>query len=233
MQQLFPPHVIRQMRLIMKRLALFTLIMVIISFLTVSCLKRSAEKTFNENLTNKPYDAIIVPGFPYEDTTWHEVMMIRVYWSHYLYENKITKNIIYSGSAVYSPYVESKIMKEYGIALGIPSEHIFTDTLAEHSTENVYYSYKLAKNLGFKKIALATDPFQATMLKSFVKQKKLDVDFLPIVFDTLREMDKPEPVIDPSGAFVKDFEPLKEREGFFKRIGGTMGKNINDDVYEQ
>lgn len=233
MQQILPSEVIKQMRLIMKRIAQITAFILVISFLAFSCLNRSAVKTYEENITNRPYDAIIVPGFPYENPSWHDVMMIRVYWSHYLYENKIAKNIIYSGSAVYSPYIESKIMAEYGKALGIPEENIFTDTLAEHSTENVYYSYKLAQKLGFEKIALATDPFQATMLKSFVKQKKLQVDFLPIVFDTLKNIEKPEPQIDPSVAYVEDFEPLKEREGFFKRIGGTMGKNINEEVYER
>lgn len=233
MQQLLNSSVIKQIRLIMKRLAQITALIVIISFLTYSCFNRSAVKTFNKNVLKKPYDAIIVPGFPYEDSTWHDVMMIRVYWSHYLYKNNVTKNVIYSGSAVYSPYVESKIMAEYGKALGIPEEHIFTDTVAEHSTENVYYSYKLARNLGFEKIALATDPFQTTMLKGFVKRKKLDIDYLPIVFDTLSEMEKPEPQIDPSVAYVEDFESLPDREGFFKRLGGTMGKNIDHDVYEQ
>lgn len=216
----------------MRRLFQLTLFFIMITFTTFSCFNKSAVKTFNKNVVKKPYDAIIVPGYPFEDSTWHDVMKIRVYWSRYLYDHNITKNVIYSGSAVYSPYYESIIMKEYGKALGIPAKHIFAETKAEHSTENIYYSYKLAKKLGFNKIALATDPFQSAMLKSFVKKKNLNVDFLPIVFDTLRNIEKPDPEIDPSVAYDSNFKPLTEREGFFKRFSGTMGKNIDEDAYE-
>lgn len=74
------------------------------------------------------------------------------------------KNIIYSGGAVYSPYKESVIMGLFGQKLGIPSKNTFYDTLARHSTENVYYSYLLAKEIGFKSIALGADPFQVSDL---------------------------------------------------------------------
>jgi uncharacterized SAM-binding protein YcdF (DUF218 family) len=30
-------------------------------------------------------------------------------------------------------------------SIGIPRENIFTETKAEHSTENIYYSYKKAQ----------------------------------------------------------------------------------------
>ena len=108
----------------------------------------------------------------------------RVYWSKYLYDKGITKNVIYSGSAVYTPYVEGKIMALYAIALGIPEENVFSETMAEHSTENVYYSYKLARKLGFERIALATDQFQAKMLKRFTKKiVSRDAGIIPIVTD--------------------------------------------------
>lgn len=194
--------------------------------------KNYPAKAYSKNIEKMPYDVIIVPGFPYTGSPWHDVVMIRMYWSKYLYENGATRNVIYSGAAVSSPYIESKIMAEYGKALGIPAENIFMDTLAEHSTENVYYSYKLAKSLGFKKIAVATDPFQSMAVSRFVKKQNLDVDFLPIVFDTLKVMTKTEPDIDPSVAYVEEFESLKEREGFFKRFRGTLGKNMNDSYYE-
>lgn len=203
------------------------------SILCFSCLKQSAGKSLRINTKNKPYDAIIVPGYPFQESAWHEIMKIRVYWSRYLYETGYASNVIYSGAAVYSPYVESKIMKAYGIALGIPKNSIFVDTMAKHSTENLYYSYQLAKRLGFKKIALATDPFQNAPLVRFAKANDIDVDFLPIVFDTLRLIDKPDPGINYSAARVEDFVALPDRLGFFERLRGTMGKNIETDVYEE
>src|SRR5690606_31084056 len=186
--------------IILARFFSLPFVFLIFVFLGFSCFNRAAEKSFEANRANIPYDAIIVPGFPFENGSWHDVMMIRVYWSHYLYEQGYAKNIIYSGAAVYSPYVEAKIMKQYGIALGIPAEHIFTDTVAKHSTENLFYSYQMAKNLGFEKVALATDPFQNAPLKRFAESNDIDVDFLPIVFSTLKEINKVEPPIDPSVA---------------------------------
>lgn len=188
----------------------------------------STEKAFEKAQPNMPFDAVIVPGVPY-DTAWSDIMRIRVLWSYHLYKNGHTKNVIYSGSAVYSPYVESRIMAAYAKELGIPEEHIFTEERAEHSTENVFYSYYMGKDLGFQNIALATDPYQTAMVRSFAKRKKLNIGFIPVIFDTIKTYYEPLPKqvsIDPSPAFVENFESIKEREGFWKRFAGTMGKNL-------
>ncbi len=203
------------------------------SILCFSCLKQSAGRSLHINQKNKPYDVIIVPGYPFQDSTWHDIMKIRVYWSAYLYHHGYTRNVIYSGAAVYTPFVESKIMKAYGMALGIPGDLIFVDTLAKHSTENLYYSYQLAKKLGFNKIALATDPFQNAPLARFAGSNGIEVDFLPIVFDTLRLIDRTDPEIEYSVARVENFVALPDRLGFFERLRGTMGKKIDEGVYEE
>ena len=116
------------------------------------------------------YDAIIVPGVPYQQPSLTIVLKSRMLWAKYLFEKKIAKNIIFSGSSVYTPYLEGKIMRIYADSLGISSENTFSETEAEHSTENVIYSLKIAKKMGFKKIAVATDPYQAIMLKSFIQK---------------------------------------------------------------
>lgn len=174
-----------------------------------------------------PFDAVIVPGVPF-DTAWSDVMRARVLWSYHLYTQGLTKNIIFSGSAVYSPYIEARIMAEYAKKLGVPAEHVFTEERAEHSTENVFYSYYMAKDLGFQKVALATDPFQSKMVRSFAKRKKLDLAFVPAIFDTIHTYydDMGAIAIDPTGAKVEDFVALPDREGFWKRFAGTMGKNL-------
>lgn len=212
----------------------FSLLLLILSGFGFLYLKHSAEKSLTENKRNIPYDAIIVPGYPFQedDSSWHEIMKIRVYWSHYLYETGFTKNVIYSGAAVYTPFVESKIMREYGTALGIPSEAIYVDTMAKHSTENLYYAYQLAKNMGFEKIALATDPFQNAALAIFAKNNNIEVDFLPIVFDILKKINKVDPEINPTSAYIKDFVALPDKVGFFERLKGTMGGKIDKDVHK-
>lgn len=188
----------------------------------------SGTSLFTQAKSKAPYDVIIVPGIPFDSVGgWANTMQGRVYWSKYLFDKGITKNIIYSGSAVYTPFIESEVMALYAKELGIPAENIFAEKKAEHSTENLYYSYYLAKSLGFEKIALATDPFQSKMLSSYPKKLKVSVDLIPFVKDSLRAMPKQANVkIDTTGLKVLCFESITERENRYKRFWGTMGKNI-------
>ena len=180
------------------------------------------------------YEMIAVPGVPFTQAGWDSTMKARVYWSKYLYDKGIAKNIMYSGSSVSSPYYEGDIMAMYAIAIGIPKEHVYTETKAEHSTENLYYVYLKAKKMGYSHIALATDPFQAKQLRRFARVKiSENVGIIPIVFDTLRAIQPYmiNPKIEYTKAFNKDFVPLKSRESFWKRLRGTMGKNIDRNAY--
>ncbi|MCB9187368.1 MAG: YdcF family protein [Flavobacteriales bacterium] len=186
----------------------------------------STRSAFEKVEPQMPFDAVIVPGVPF-DSAWSDIMRARVLWSYHLYNHGYAKNIIFSGSAVYTPYVESRIMAEYARTLGIPEANIFTEERAEHSTENVFYSYYMAKDLGFRNVALATDPFQTKMVKSFAKRKKLDLYYVPAIFDTIHTYyDGLQASIDPTWAEVDNFVALPEREGFWKRFAGTLGKNL-------
>jgi uncharacterized SAM-binding protein YcdF (DUF218 family) len=126
--------------------------------------------------------------------------------------------------------VEGIVMKIIADSLGIAPEHTFSETTAEHSTENIYYSWKMARKMGFEKIALSTDPFQARLLKSFCKKYTPGVQAIPIVFDRIDLEDKKLPVIDYSRAFVPNFVSITKREGFWKRFSGTLGKKVKREV---
>jgi hypothetical protein len=193
----------------------------------ISYKKRPRRLYHNVVAKHQTFDALIVPGVPFNGTRWDSTMKGRVLWSYILYKNGIVRNIIYSGAAVYTPYYEAKIMGLYAMALGIPETHIFYDTLAEHSTENVYYSYEIARQQGFKSIALGTDPFQSSLLKSFTRKRfKTAIQHLPFVIDSLQLYHHLEPEIDPASAKKEHFIALPDREGFWKRLEGTRGKNI-------
>lgn len=189
---------------------------------------KSPRKTYQGLIEEgQRFDAIIVPGVPFEGDTWSPTMRFRVLWSYLLYKNGYARNIIYSGGAVYSPYYEARIMGLYARQLGIPEEHIFYDTLAEHSTENVYYSYELARKLGFKTIALATGYDQAILLKSFVRKRfATPIAILPIVEDMVNNATVGALTIDPSSAYKADFISIMERETAWERLGGTIGKKV-------
>ncbi len=158
----------------------------------------------------------------------------RIFWAKYLLDNKLTKKVIFSGSAVYTPYIEAKAMAMYAKALGVPDSVIHLETKAEHSTENVFYSYYLAKSLGYQKIAIATDPFQAKMMSSFIK-KRLDgkVDQIPFSFTILHNMEKQNPTINDDSLYIPNFVPITERQSFSYRFRGTRGKNIDYSAYEK
>jgi uncharacterized SAM-binding protein YcdF (DUF218 family) len=215
------------------RLLLFLFIPAVLVLNACSFSAKTTER-YLQKARSESYDLIAVPGVPFTEAGWDSTMKARVYWSKYLYDNGIAKNVMYSGSSVYSPYYEAEIMAMYAIAIGIPKENVYTETKAEHSTENLYYVYLKGKKLGFTHIALATDPFQAKQLKRFARVKiNKNVGIIPIVFDTLRAMQPYmiNPKIDHKQAYNNNFIPLKTRESFWKRLKGTMGKNIDHNAY--
>ena len=211
----------------MKRLLfpLFLLLVGPLLMFQVAC--HSAYKAYEIAEPNMPFDAIIVPGVPY-DSAWSQVMKMRVLWSVDLYKKGITEKVIYSGSAVYSPYVEAEIMSIYAQKLGVNPDDIIIENRAEHSTENLWYGYHLAQEHGLQNIALATDPFQNAMLKSFANRKDIPMDFVPVIIDQLKPIfDTTEVKIDPTSAYVEGFIALPNRESRRKRFMGTMGMNID------
>lgn len=174
----------------------------------------------------QPYDVIIVPGIPFDTSACSPIMKTRILWAKYLYENGIARNIIFSGSAVYTPYIEGVVMKIIADSLGIPSEHTFFEIKSEHSTENVYYSWKMASEMGFKRIALATDPFQCWALRGFIEKYCPDVALIPAVYKRTTSRFSTFPVINPGAAFAEDFVSLLARENFTRRLQGTRGFKI-------
>lgn len=192
-----------------------------------SLFRPSPNKLFKRAVKNQPYDVIIVPGVPFEGTEWTMAMRGRVIWAAYLIKQGIAKNVIFSGGAVYTPYVEARIMALYAEQLGVPKEKIILEEKAEHSTENIYNSYWLAKEMGFTKIAVATDMFQSKLLMGFTNRRfKLHIAHIPFVVDTLKTIHDVNPVIDPSSAKVDNFKSIVETQTKRYRWRGTRGKNI-------
>lgn len=195
------------------------------------CIVIQAPVIYEEAKRDVPYDVIIVPGVPYQDQGMADVMNFRVRWAKKLYDEGIAKNIIFSGGAVYTPYVEGKIMALMGEKIGIPKQHIFVEDKAEHSTENMYYGYLLAKKLGFERIAVASDPYQSFMLSEVHERFRLyGMDFLPMKTSFLKRVDKTPIAIDPTSARVSDFVALPERQSFSERLRGTRGKYVKEQM---
>jgi uncharacterized SAM-binding protein YcdF (DUF218 family) len=182
--------------------------------------------TYQRAKKRGPYDAIIVPGFPYEKRPdLNIIYKVRIFWAYHLYQKGIAKNIVFSGSAVHTPYVEARIMAEFAKQMGIPEEHIFVEDSAEHSTENLFYGLALCHRLGFTKVAVATDPFQSGMIAFLTNRDKLPVDFIPAMVETVavKYWKTFQFNINDKAAFREDFVPLVERKDKAERKKGTQG----------
>lgn len=199
-------------------------------FFLSSCLlfqPSSAKLTKRALAKHKTYDAIIVPGVPFIAPKWDRTMQMRVIWGVHIYKRGLAKKIIMSGSSVYSPYVEAEIMKLYAISLGVPAEDILVEGKAQHSTENIWYSYRLAKSMGYEHIALSTDPFQTRLTYRFGKRRLKDLQYLPVMFDTLKTLPRLDPKIKYEAYQIDSFRPITETQSFWYRFRGTMGRHID------
>ena len=199
---------------------LFLTGLILVIMLSGCNIKKVASQVYAKYITRAPYDVIIVPGMGFDTATQQTSgFNTRIVWAKALYDRGVTKNIIFSGAACSSPYVEGTVMKMIAERMGVPAQNIFCETQAQHSKENVYYGWLLARKLGFKKIALASDPYQALFLKGFVEKNMPDMGILPIALDSLKYYSPPVPEVDASTAFVKHFVPLNKRESFWVRVG--------------
>lgn len=198
-------------------------------FLLEGCLliNKTQAKRLKEIEKLKPIDVVIVPGCPLNKGEWDMLLRARVLWGDYLYKQGIASNVLFSGSAVYTPWMEGPSMALYADKLGISREHILVDSLAEHSTENLFYGYQLAKQKGYKTIAVATDPIQCKMLKRFARRNFNEkIYFIPIVFDSIKSKMETKVSIDTNLTKRANFVSLPNRESYKERLGGTRGRHI-------
>ncbi|MCC6838342.1 MAG: YdcF family protein [Bacteroidia bacterium] len=210
----------------MRKIVLF--IFVCSSLFSCSVIKHSPGKAYKK-ATGQPYDVVIIPGFPHDGKEWNEVIKFRLLWAVHLYENNLAKNFIFSGGAVHTPYNEGHIMAMYAIKMGIPKERIIIEPNAKHSSENVYYSLKVAEEFGFKRIAVATDPIQGFLLTNYTERiRHQKIDFINLNPKHIRKYKfSDEPKINISKAYVENFVPLKEQEDFWTRKRSSLGLNID------
>lgn len=199
----------------MKRL-LLCLVVVTIGFGFDGCTPEKRIARADKKVQKRaPFDAIIIPGYPYVTSQYpygternRILLNTRVYWAKELYDKGIAKNIIFSGAATHTPYVEGMIMKIIADSLGIPPEHTFVEDKALHSWQNALYGKRMAKKMGFKNIAMATDPYQFSYLTYLVAIFTPGMPIITFKPERMVEFITPLPSIDSSGAFIKDFKSI-------------------------
>lgn len=176
----------------------------------------------------EPYDAIIVPGYPFRPNgKMNPMYKIRLYWAYHMYKEGKTKNIIVSGSAVHTPYVEGRVYALYLIELGIDPDDIIIEERAEHSLENVFYSMEIAKEHGFEKVAVVSDKAHSFMIKYLANKfdHEIEADFIPARWRYVirKYWNRFDLNIDYSKAYQPGFVPLAYKKTESQRKLGTSG----------
>jgi hypothetical protein len=103
------------------------------------------------------YDAVIIPGCPSdEDGALSNCQMNRAAWGAILWQRGLAGAFITSGAAVHSRYVEADAIAAGMVALGVPADRIWLEPNALHTDENMYFSLRIARALGFARVAVAS-----------------------------------------------------------------------------
>ena len=82
--------------------------------------------------------------------------MSRAAWAAILWQRGLAGAFITSGAAVHSRFVEADAIAAGMVALGVPAERIWLERDALHTDENMYFSLRIARALGFRTVAVAS-----------------------------------------------------------------------------
>ena len=103
------------------------------------------------------FDAVIIPGCPSaDDGSLSDCQMSRAAWGAILWQRGLAGAFITSGGAVHSRYVEADAIAAGLAALGVPADRIWLEPNALHTDENMYFSLRIARALGFTRVAVAS-----------------------------------------------------------------------------
>jgi hypothetical protein len=82
--------------------------------------------------------------------------MSRAAWAAILWQRGVAGAFITSGAAVHSRFVEADAIAAGMVALGVPADRIWLERDALHTDENMYFSLRIARALGFRTVAVAS-----------------------------------------------------------------------------
>jgi hypothetical protein len=169
----------------------------------------------------RPFDVVIVPGCPSEeDGSLSRCQMARAVWAARLWEAGWATHFITSGSAVHSPYVEADALAAALTELGVPADRIYLERNALHTDENMVYSMAIARRLGFRSLAVASNSaaLDCLMLRDWGQECRAYEMDIPWVIRRHAALGNPLERVRTHK--VTTFVPLAEREREIARRTG-------------
>ncbi|HJJ04773.1 MAG TPA: YdcF family protein [Clostridiaceae bacterium] len=148
-----------KMKRILKYVLIIVIIIVVIGILINLYVKLSTKnQIIGENECEKlsDIDCIIILGAGIWGDKPSPMLEDRLLEGIKLYQNNVSNKIIMSGDHGRKEYNEVKIMKDYAIEKGIPSENIFMDHAGFSSYESIYRAKEI---FGANKIVIVTQKY--------------------------------------------------------------------------
>jgi hypothetical protein len=168
------------------------------------------------------FDAVIIPGCPSEDDgSLSPCQRSRAAWAAILWQRGLAGAFITSGAAVHSRYVEADAIAAGMTALGVPADRIFIEPNALHTDENMYYSLRIARALGFHRLAVASQKGHAAWSCRMLEDWGLDAcGAFSVDMDAVVASHPLERMRGVRTAPVADWQPLDARERSIARVSG-------------
>lgn len=178
----------------------------------LSCGGCASRRLIQREPPAQPFDAVVIPGCPTTPAgTLSPCQERRARWGAVLWHRGYTRHFITSGGAAYTPHPESEALAQALCALGVPAERIYLESESLHTDENMLNSLRLARRLGWQRLAVASDGWHATgSCQMLLSEWGQACRALPVDAAALRE-----PGVPLSGqrtAPVAGWQPLPRRE---------------------
>lgn len=121
------------------------------------------------------YDCALVCGCPANlNGSPSAVMRTRVERAVRLWREGRVKKLFFTGGRVKNPHIESEIMKDYAVSLGVPKELIVTETESVSTYHNMKKSKKVMEAQGLHNCAVVTNGWHLRKANHYAKKFGLD-----------------------------------------------------------
>ncbi|WP_338442245.1 YdcF family protein [Synechococcus elongatus IITB4] len=143
----------------MKYTALIFILLIILVFTLINLVSLIFFRVPTSNTSRTAFDVIIVLGSPANsDGGPSEVMKQRVIEGVKRFYQGQAKHILFTGSAVYSEFIEADVMSEFAHSLGVPKDAILTDTKSKNTYQNIFNSIGVMRDQNWLSALVVTSP---------------------------------------------------------------------------
>ncbi|MFA9558292.1 YdcF family protein [Evansella sp. AB-rgal1] len=121
-----------------------------------------------------PADVIIVLGAGVWENGPSPALKARLDRALEVYDEGLAKNFILTGGLGTFPPTEAEAMKEYLLNFGVPEEHMFLESLATNTEENLNNSKEIMDEEGWESAIIVTDVFHIKRALTIAEDLSID-----------------------------------------------------------